>query len=85
MSGQCLNRVWKVPGPPTGKVKTSHVNKSNYVLTVSGPILKGVWKVYDTEIFGHTFFAKLSPDPATAGLKLALILFGPPTHHWNSS
>ena len=32
------------------------------IRTVSGQCLKGVWKVFETEVFVHTFFAKLSPS-----------------------
>ena len=32
------------------------------VRTVSGQCLQGVWKVFETEVFVNTFFAKLSPS-----------------------
>ena len=44
------------------------------VRTVSGQCLKGVSKVFETEVFGHTFFANLSPSR----LRLTLFPFDPP-------
>ena len=51
MSGQFLDSV-----------RTVSEQYQDSVPTVSGQCLKGVWKVFETEIFVHTFFAKLSPS-----------------------
>ena len=55
-------------------IKTVSGQWQDSVGIVSGHCLECVWKVFETEVFGHTFFAKLSPPR----LRLTLFPLDPP-------